>query len=145
MEGSFTANLGSLGQASVSVSVSSEMPPLKYYRTGPTSRSMRLPDAWEPDDQAPLSESTSLSQAPEPRDQCVFMNYYKVKRRFWKPLRIRAAATGHDGSGPGSEDGSDPESSFVVVDDSSDRLIEECVQAKRVRILIHQMHGAHID
>lgn len=128
-EGSFTANLASFGEATVSMSVSSETPPLRYYRTGPsqqTSVSAR-----------PAIQALSSSPTPllERRDQCIFMNYYRMKRRFWKPMPMQAAGDAHDCSGPSSEDSSEPESHFIVVDES-DRLNEERGKAQQVCMLM---------
>ncbi|KAI1785149.1 hypothetical protein LXA43DRAFT_900376 [Ganoderma leucocontextum] len=92
-EGSFTANLGSLGEASLSMSVSNETLPSRYYRAGPSrhaSGAMLLPSV-QPDGS---EASPSPSLLPEQRDQCIFMNYYRMKRRFWKPLPMRAAGAG---------------------------------------------------
>ncbi|KAM5544356.1 hypothetical protein V8D89_002016 [Ganoderma adspersum] len=120
-EGSFTAKLASLGEASVSMSISSKTPPVRYYRMGPSQRpsvSETVPPATQ--ESSPSPQATLPS---EQRDQYIFMNYYKMKRRFfWKPFPMKAAGGVHSGSGPGSEE--DSEGDLMVVDEF-DRPTEE--------------------
>ena len=129
IEGSFTANLGSLAEASVSISVSNETLPARYYRAGPsrhTCSATILPN------NPPNGEGSSPpSLPPEQRDQCIFMNYYRMKRRFWKPLPMQAAGTPFQDRGRGPEDGSDPGSPLDVVDET-DMSTEERGQANQV-------------
>lgn len=114
VEGSFSANLGSVAEARISISASNTtLRPPYYGPTGPsrpTSGDMLLLGV-QPDTQA----SPSPSSAPERRDQCIFMNYYKMKRRFLKPFPMLAAA--HHPSEPGSDGALDPESPLIVVNE----------------------------
>ena len=130
VEGSCSVNLGSLGEASVSMSVSREKPRMEDYRIGPSRRTAASGRPAADSD----TGSPSPSPSPEPRDQCIFIHYYKMKRRFkWMPMRIEAA--GAADRGPGCNDGSDPESDFMVVDDFGFSAEEECRNDQRVRVL----------
>ncbi|PIL35942.1 hypothetical protein GSI_01602 [Ganoderma sinense ZZ0214-1] len=100
-EGSITADFGSLMGIEISVSISDEMLPSSYYRTGPAREpalSPLLPDTNEP----------VLSAPPQERcDQCIFLHYYKMKRRLgWKSTPMQAAGGPHE-LPPSSRDGGD--------------------------------------
>ena len=129
IEGSFTTNLGSLVEASILISVLNETLPTRYYRAGPSRRTYSTTIL---SNNLPNGEGSSPpSLPPEQCDQCIFMNYYRMKRRFWKPLLMQAASTPFQDHGWGPEDGSDPGSPLDVVDET-DMSTEECGQANQV-------------
>ena len=144
-EGSFAVNLGSLGEASVMVSTSTETLPSRYYRTGPSRHAVPRAEALR----LPGSDGggASPSLAREKQDQTIFVNYYKMKkRRLWMGLSLRAAgARSHDDESD-PEDDPHPGSHSCVVDESGfDALCGG--QGKRVRVFIARYANVqvHVD
>ncbi|KAI1795614.1 hypothetical protein LXA43DRAFT_881508 [Ganoderma leucocontextum] len=101
-EGSITADFGSLMGIDISVSISDEMLSSSYYRTGPA----REPG---PSSAALVPSGEPVLSAPQERcDQCIFLHYYKMKRRLgWKPTPIQAAGGPHELPPPDPDDGDD--------------------------------------
>jgi len=117
-----------------------EKPGFVHTNVGPQSR---LPPSTQPE--APSSSGNSL---PDEYNQCVFIRYLTVRKRFWIPRIMKAAAGPHDlggrgadgegpllearhNSGSGSETASSPSnsdsgddgSSFTSVDTESDIVV----------------------
>ncbi|RPD70204.1 WD40 repeat-like protein [Lentinus tigrinus ALCF2SS1-7] len=110
-QGTITADFSSAAGLNLSVSISNQSLPTSSYGAGPTRRA-RSPT---------LSTVVSASGSPdaegadEPIDQCIFIHYYKVKRRIWGNKVMKAAAGPHDLPSPDPDEGSvDP----VAEDDS---------------------------
>ena len=92
-EGSITADFGSLMGIDISVSISDEMLPSSYYRSGPA----REPDLSVGARLVPNGNEPVVSVPQERCDQCIFLHYYKMKRRLgWKPTPIQAARGPHE-------------------------------------------------
>ena len=97
-EGSVSGHLGGLASAEFSIQISDHVLPTDHYRTGPvllqlgghTDGLSALPDRTEES-----SASTSGHLEPSKRDQCIFIHYYKVKRRLFHITALRAAAGAH--------------------------------------------------
>ncbi|EMD31369.1 hypothetical protein CERSUDRAFT_119761 [Gelatoporia subvermispora B] len=112
---SFNANPALPASASLNISVSSEVSVSKQYRVGP------IPDS--PGGSHPLlTESGSTSQSREsgePKaDQCVFLQYCKLKRRLWRARVIKAAAEPKTFSD--SQGGDEPDSRVLAGSNSED-------------------------
>ncbi|TBU52469.1 WD40-repeat-containing domain protein [Dichomitus squalens] len=105
-EGYVSGDFGPTASAGFSVKISNEFLPANFYRTGPPRR-----DSW-----ADLSRQASYPGYPSPSDaaiqgpsQCLFIHYYKMKRRFWlrqQPMQATAGPhqlpPGPDNSGLGA-------------------------------------------
>ncbi|OCH91641.1 hypothetical protein OBBRIDRAFT_728460 [Obba rivulosa] len=112
---SFSANPALPASASLSVSVSSDVSISKQFRVGP------IPDS--PTGSHLLIEEAESSSRTSPiddvkRDQCVFLQYCKLRRRLWRARVIKAAAEPKTFPGP-HEDGAD---SHVAVDSGSEEF-----------------------
>lgn len=80
----------------------------------------------------------SSSLPSERRDQTIFLNYYKMKRRFWKGIPMRAAADGaglHDYEWDAEDDPDRGSLSYIVDDTEFDIQNEGYPKAKKVRVL----------
>ncbi len=99
-QGMVTADFSSAAGLNLSVSISNQSLPQPYYGTGPRRR---------PGSSAPsalrASESPDESDTQEPIDQCIFMHYYKMKRRIWGKIPMKAAAGPDELPSPDPEDG----------------------------------------
>ena len=103
-EGSITADFGSLMGIDISVSISDEMLPSSYYRSGP----VREPDLSVGARLVHNGNEPVMSVPQERCDQCIFLHYYKMKRRLgWKPTPIQAAGGPHELPPPDPDGGDD--------------------------------------
>ena len=93
-EGYVAGDFGPTASAGFSVKISNEFLPANHYRTGPPRR-----ESW-----ADPTRRISYPGYPNPSDtafqgpsQCLFIHYYKMKRRFWVMPRepMQAAAGPH--------------------------------------------------
>ncbi len=125
-QGMLTADFSSAVGLNLSVSISNQSLPQSYYGTGPRKN----PRPSTSSAVVRSSESRDESDAtPEPVDQCIFIHYYKAKRRMWRPLDIKAAAGPHELPSPDPEDGGlDP---VAAEDDSGSD--EEGSRRRKVR------------
>lgn len=105
-EGSITADFGALAGIDISVSISDEMLPSSYYRTGPAREP--APGSLVPANSNKNEPVLSASTPQERCDQCIFLHYYKMKRRLgWKPTPIQAAGGPHELPPPNPDGGDD--------------------------------------
>ena len=125
-EGFVSGRLGALASAEFSIRISDYLLPTDHYRTGPVSlqqegQSSRLPIPDRAGEGPTDSEQPTNSQKP---NQCIFVHYYKMKRRPFKWGRepVRAAA------GPGQLPREHEDDN-----DSSDPPSVEFVQASTAR------------
>ncbi|KAI0696228.1 WD40-repeat-containing domain protein [Cerioporus squamosus] len=124
-QGMVTADFSSAVGLNLSVSISNQSLPQSYYGTGPRRRARSSPTPAI----AGASASPDESSSQEPIDQCIFMHYYKMKRRMiWKSVPIKAAAGPDELPSPDPEDGGlDP----VAADDDSGSDEEGFMRRKR--------------
>lgn len=115
------------GPAGISLSAtwSDEMQSPPVTRSGPSLRSvpgrqlLSITDGSRTTPQSPYYDA--------PRNQCIFLSYYKMKvRRFLAPKVIKAAAEPRDPSPPGSSDSED--SHLVTVHVAGDEVVEAEVE-----------------
>ena len=116
--GSITANMGSLASIDFTMRVAEAKYQSSYFRSGPP----QYPSG--ADYPATRTEATNQTNSPaEPLDQCIFMHYYKMKRRILLPaFPMQAAASPRDPSedGPDRNSGSGSGAYASVVDESDD-------------------------
>ena len=108
-EGHVTGDFGPLATIGLSVNISNQILPTNHYRTGPR----RVTNALGYDGNA---------GAPVRPTQCLFIHYYKMRRRVWWPFKepMRAAA-GPDNLPPGPRD---PEFGEAMMVDQHDYEFE---------------------
>ena len=158
-QGYLSGGFGPLAATTLSLTISDQVLPGSYYRTGPTSfrpvspfsppsvdsaKTEGMPEGVGPGTEPALAalaelpnlgvESiTSASAAGAARNQCLFIHFYKMKRRppwlFKEPIR---AAAGPHQLPPGSKD---PGASFAVTSDSREVIsqYEEAPARSQVR------------
>ena len=104
-QGSVSGQLGSIGNVGITVQISDQLLPNTHHRTGP-----QLP-AVQVDPNRRLSypgHETPATLVPNEPDQCLFIHFYKMKRRFWWKEPMQAGAGPHQ-LPPGSDNqGSEP-------------------------------------
>ena len=85
VSGQFGGSVGSLG---LSVRIADEFLPTSHYRAGPPCFAARARE----EGRLLHSSDVTPAAAPPDRNQCLFIHYYKMKRRiFWKrPMRASA-------------------------------------------------------
>ena len=111
-QGMVTADFSSAAGLNLSVSISNQSLPQSYYGDGPRRR----PRPSASPAIVSASETSDQSHPEEPADQCIFIHYYKMKRRLWGSLKMIA------GAGPDELPSPDPDNSFepVAADDDSE-------------------------
>ncbi|KAI1781683.1 hypothetical protein LXA43DRAFT_908057 [Ganoderma leucocontextum] len=90
-EGHVSGQLGSFGNVGFSVHISNQVLPTNHYRTGPHRPPARVGDHHR------LSypgHDTPAGLSPSP-NQCLFVHYYKMKRRLWWKEPMLAGAGPH--------------------------------------------------
>ncbi|KAI0673289.1 WD40-repeat-containing domain protein [Trametes maxima] len=111
-EVSVNAQVLSLGNLSVSISINSEDAARVDYNYGPfRSHGTHVPSITE------SIEPREVEAAPK-QDQCVFFNYFKAKRRLWLGLKVIEAAAGPHELPPDYRGGASP-SDPISVDNTS--------------------------
>ena len=106
--GVFTPGIAGSGQFGISMSACKH--PEVFHRYGPLDR-IGLTGDLEP------RHGSDVVQQINKNDQCIFLNFYKMKRRIWRQI-VRAAAGPHElPPGPNDED-----SSPVLTSNSSDGI-----------------------
>lgn len=90
VEGTVTGSAGSLALAQFSVMVSNHLLPMDHQRESP-ARAPRPENLAVPSGSGPASDA-------EPQNKCIFMNYFKMKRRYgvWPFKGPMRAAAGND-------------------------------------------------
>lgn len=111
-QGMVTADFSSAAGLNLSVSISDQSLPQSYYGDGPRRR---RPRSSASSAVVPASGSPDQSGTDEPVDQCIFMHYYKMKRRFFGIRQMKAAAGPDELPSPDPEGGLDP----VAAEDDS--------------------------
>ncbi|TFK89205.1 WD40 repeat-like protein [Polyporus arcularius HHB13444] len=92
-EGYVTGDFGPFASAGLSINISNQILPAEHYRHGP-----RQPRSMAPGVPSLTYPGYSTPSPPHPPNQCLFVHYYKMKRRaFWWPLKepMRAAGGPH--------------------------------------------------
>ena len=103
-EGHVTGDFGPFATVGLSVNISNHILPTNHYRTGPRMGTNSL---------AHITEGENVT-APAGPSQCIFIHYYKMRRRVWWPFKgpMRAAA-GPDNLPPGPRDAEFSEAMMV--------------------------------
>ncbi len=116
-DGSIAANIGSLASVEFKIRVENAKFQSSYFRSGPPEHPT---DTWSP--MANSDTARHVAQDREMLDQCIFMHYYKMKRRILLPdFPIRAAASPRDPAVDDSQDpGPGPYANACVVDETDD-------------------------
>ena len=127
----FSGQVGPFADAGFHLSSSQKKQALFEHRVGPVRRAPRSPSPSARSHRSSSSVSSTSSHGrigsdllevdpavelwrgdvPQ-RDQTVFLGYYKVKRRRFRSLKIKAAGEPQDG--PSSEDDHEPESDLSI-------------------------------
>ena len=98
-EGSVSAQFDSVGSVGLSVHIADQRLPASHYRAGPPR-----PAATAREEGRLLGSSdTTLAAAPPDRSQCLFIHYYKMKRRLFLWKRPMQAAAGPHNLPPGPD------------------------------------------
>lgn len=122
-QGMIRADLSSYAALDLSVSISDESLPQGYHSSGPRRRGALNASAGTQPDQ----ESLNVDEA----DQCIFLHYYKMKRRVWLYRHMKAGAGPHELPSPGPDEAG----SRVVADDEevgSDEEFDEVPRSRKV-------------
>lgn len=122
-QGMIRADLSSYAALDLSVSISDESLPQGYHSSGPRRRGALNASASTQPDQ----ESLNVDEA----DQCIFLHYYKMKRRVWLYRHMKAGAGPHELPSPGPDEAG----SRVVADDEelgSDEEFDEVPRSRKV-------------
>ncbi|KAI0743147.1 WD40 repeat-like protein [Daedaleopsis nitida] len=124
-QGSISADLSSVAGLNVSVSISDEVLPQSYYNNGPRRRpaSSIASTIISPD-----QSQTSLD-VEEKADQCIFIHYYKSKRKFLGFRMLKAAAGPDELPPPGPDEADSPVD--VCEDDLSDDGFEQIPRSSK--------------
>ena len=121
-EGAASLECGGSASAKFSISLSNQILPGTHYRIGPHQQSYGATASGSP--------SSEVVQSGE-QDQCIFIHYYKMRKRLWR-LRepMRAAAGPHDlPHGPRDPDAVE---GMVVDDDDLSEDHPECTTVELV-------------
>ena len=117
-QGSVSADFGGTAGIDFSVSISSETLPTSYCRTGPARSTLSAIGL--------SSESQTSQLSAEKRDQCIFIHFYKMKRRWvGRPFPMHAAGGPHK-LPPGDNSGSDASEMVCVADDEANQDVSVC-------------------
>ncbi len=138
--GSITGNMSSLASVDFSLRVADAQLQSAYYRAGPPRYRLgpAMPMAISEGEVAGAGTAGDQDKA----DQCIFVHYYKMKRRmFVLQFPIRAAASPRDLSEDHEDDvpGSTSWCDAIVVDESGDLGEGEHRQESISRILLQSM------
>ncbi|KAH9941409.1 WD40-repeat-containing domain protein [Amylocystis lapponica] len=125
---SFNGDFGAPAQASFSFSASHARQSMMYYptRTGPRNRRHSISRS-----NRRLTEDSEDTEGPEardtnsPMDQCIFMNFYKLKKRLFRPLTVMEAAAEPQDLSPGPGSDHEGAAEYVRSDSSETSEIEE--------------------
>ncbi|EMD37750.1 response regulator receiver [Gelatoporia subvermispora B] len=90
----FNINPAFPASASLNVSVAKDVTVSHQYRAGPFSQTS--PAQYQSITQNPDNSSMSLAESEYKCDQCIFLHYYKMRSRFWRPRVIKAAGGPRD-------------------------------------------------
>ena len=102
-EGVISADIGSAGELSMSVSISNQSLPQTHRKVGPSRPVpanvplLTAPDSGE-------SSAETAGAAEEPTDQSIFIHYYHMKRRIGWFRTFKAAAGPHELPPPGPDE-----------------------------------------
>ena len=104
-EGYVSGEFGPFASAGISISISNQQLPAQHFRHGPLHDQLysgSAPMITHPDHPSMVHLPPT---SPPPQDQCLFLHYYKMKRRFWWPFKdaMQAAAGPHQ-LPPGPDD-----------------------------------------
>ena len=100
-----SGEFGPFASAGISISISNQQLPAQHFRHGPLHDQLysgSAPMITHPDHPSMVHLPPT---SPPPQDQCLFLHYYKMKRRFWWPFKdaMQAAAGPHQ-LPPGPDD-----------------------------------------
>ena len=132
-EGHVYLDLADLVTANVSISIANETLSNPDFNYGPTQKSQ------VPQSQRAVEDTSSSAGEPavnSEQDQCIFINYYKMKSRMWWKKPIRAAAGPHVLPGKGDDE---DEGAIKMPTDygSEDSDIDESTQRGGVRFSVY--------
>ncbi|KAI0743145.1 hypothetical protein C8Q80DRAFT_1273690 [Daedaleopsis nitida] len=98
-EGSIQCDFGNIANVNLSLRIENEILSSTFYNHGPRRREPSQTSSQIDDG------STSISSETCRPDQCIFINYYKMKKRLWWTRKITAGAGPHELPPPDSDDG----------------------------------------
>lgn len=133
-QGAVTGKLGSLAAVEFSLAISDMRLDSSYYRVGPPKSRQRVAPSDKSIADGPNSESNHV-EAADKHDRCIFLHYYKMKRRRMLRGRgpIQAAAGPHD-LPPDSDD--DDSSTQLSTDKDYSEEIDQVPCHEKVGILV---------
>ena len=91
-DGYVSGQIGSFGNVGISVQISNQLLPTTHHRAGPRVSAVQV------DEQRRLSYpgyNTPAGLSPAEPNQCLFVHYYKMKRRLWWKEPMQAGAGPH--------------------------------------------------
>ena len=97
-QGAISGNLGPLASVGLSIKISDHILPTDHYRTGPIRIQRSGGPPFTSSHSEPPASTSVLPQTqdviPEQADQCLFIHYYKMKRRrfHWTKKPMKAAS-----------------------------------------------------
>ncbi len=97
-EGSVSAQFGSFGRGGFSLRMSKQLLPTSHYRAGPHPPLAAVTDPNHLHSSEHTPTATSATVSPSDPSQCLFIHYYKMKRRlvkFWGLEPMQASAGPH--------------------------------------------------
>ncbi|TBU25438.1 hypothetical protein BD311DRAFT_669637 [Dichomitus squalens] len=153
-QGSISANLSSTFAFDFSLAIANVQLPAAFYRVGPPQNGTHssIPGRAMSDVTRDISwtQRDALNNDPLSHkfDQCIFIHYFKAKRRTFLPLQVLRAGAGPDQLPPGSDDirdGKTPITAHHTMPDRGEAEYELFPPSQKVWAPSVQCHSQDID